>query len=469
MTKIICYELNEVPWRVVDFYVEKRPQSTLKQLLTKSTQITTYTRDSGKLHPWSTWPTMHRGIPNDYHNIRFINQDLSCASQYPPIWERIIIQGKTVGIFGSLQSGGAIKHPNVLFHIPDTFYINDETIPSKYQPFQTFNLMQTSRNRATAEKLKLKDYIQALNIFRLGLTISSVNRLITHLYQEKINSLNKSLRPMMQAVLAFDVFKNCLQEYQPDYVTFFTNHVAGIMHRYWKYTFPQDFNYKLSGSKFDQFHQNSILKAMDIADQNLQFLVEFAANNDYDLVIASSMGQEAIERGEYIPEIKLDNVEKLVKRLLFDRPVKLNMAMQPDFTFEFTNKEDLQLFLSQITSITDTLGNSLFQQTYPPQNLTLSIFAKRSSQLCLDGQLIFNNQNYSIKDFGLTLFSRDIGTGYHQPNGIIIWHGKSAPKIPPRTKVDSCTFLPTILEALDLKAINTNLDSLYSDFALNPR
>lgn len=467
MTKIICYELNEVPWRVVDFYIEKRPQSTLKKILTKSTQITTHTRDSGKLHPWSTWPTMHRGIPNDYHNIRFINQDLSCASEYPPIWERIITQGKTVGIFGSLQSGGAIKHPNVLFHIPDTFYINDETTPSKYKPFQTFNLMQTSRNRATADKLKLKDYLQTLSIFGLGLTFSSTTRLITHLLQEQVNPLNKSLRPMMQAVLAFDVFKNCLREYKPDYVTFFTNHVAGIMHRYWKYSFPEDFNYQLSDSKFDQFHRNSLLKAMDIADQHFQFLAEFAHKNDYELVIASSMGQEAVERGEYIPEIKLDSLEKLVKGLLFDRPVKLNMAMQPDLTFEFTSQEDLQLFLNQITSITDTLGNGIFEQTYPHQNLTLSIFSKRSPQLCLDRQLIFNNQTYNFQNFGLSLFSRDIGTGYHQPNGILIWHGKSAPKIPSRTQVDSCTFLPTILEALDLKAINTQLDSLYSHLALN--
>ena len=32
----------------------------------------------GELHPWSTWPTVHRGVTNETHRINFINQDLSC-------------------------------------------------------------------------------------------------------------------------------------------------------------------------------------------------------------------------------------------------------------------------------------------------------------------------------------------------------------------------------------------------------
>ena len=32
--------------------------------------------DEGELHPWSTWPTVHRGVNNNLHKIRFINQDL---------------------------------------------------------------------------------------------------------------------------------------------------------------------------------------------------------------------------------------------------------------------------------------------------------------------------------------------------------------------------------------------------------
>ena len=46
-----------------------------------------FTEDDGELHPWSTWPTVLRGVNNNIHNIRFINQDLRCSKFYKPIWE----------------------------------------------------------------------------------------------------------------------------------------------------------------------------------------------------------------------------------------------------------------------------------------------------------------------------------------------------------------------------------------------
>ena len=87
MNKIILYELNEVSWKVVNFYLSKRKDTYLEKLIKSSHKFTSMTYDSGELHPWSTWPTVHRGVSNDSHNIRFINQDLSYSNQYPPIWE----------------------------------------------------------------------------------------------------------------------------------------------------------------------------------------------------------------------------------------------------------------------------------------------------------------------------------------------------------------------------------------------
>src|SRR6266446_6082509 len=97
---LISYELNEVPWRVVDYYLKGRPHSHLRQALEHSISFTTKTSDSGELHPWSTWPTVHRGVYNDRHQIRFINQELS--DEFPPIWELLCRQGVRVGVFGSL-------------------------------------------------------------------------------------------------------------------------------------------------------------------------------------------------------------------------------------------------------------------------------------------------------------------------------------------------------------------------------
>lgn len=51
MRNIILFELNEVPFKVIDYYCEKFPQSILTYTLSKSSQFETLTKDEGHLHP----------------------------------------------------------------------------------------------------------------------------------------------------------------------------------------------------------------------------------------------------------------------------------------------------------------------------------------------------------------------------------------------------------------------------------
>ena len=106
---LIIYELNEVPKKIIDYYVKIKPDSNLNKLIIKGTFIETTTDDIGELHPWSSWPTVHRGVDNSMHKIKFINQNLEIAKNYPPIWELLIKEKISIGIFGSLQSYPPIK------------------------------------------------------------------------------------------------------------------------------------------------------------------------------------------------------------------------------------------------------------------------------------------------------------------------------------------------------------------------
>ena len=61
LPKVIIYELNEVPRKLFEFYVEKNPKSAFAKIKKEGLIFNTYTNDQGELHPWSTWPTVHRG------------------------------------------------------------------------------------------------------------------------------------------------------------------------------------------------------------------------------------------------------------------------------------------------------------------------------------------------------------------------------------------------------------------------
>tara|TARA_Y100000589_G_C27172389_1_gene637275 strand:- start:1463 stop:1804 length:342 start_codon:yes stop_codon:yes gene_type:complete len=74
--KIILYELNEVPRRLFNHYVAEFPNSAFAQIANEGEVFDTYNYDDGELHPWSTWPTVHRGFnlsstANINHSVKY--------------------------------------------------------------------------------------------------------------------------------------------------------------------------------------------------------------------------------------------------------------------------------------------------------------------------------------------------------------------------------------------------------------
>lgn len=426
--RVILYELNEVPWRVIDWYVKIRPNSTLAYLVSHSQLFKTYTPDEGELHPWTTWPTLHRGVSNTHHNIRFINQSLSEADfNYPPIWQRLCSKGVTVGVFGSLQSYPPLSHPGFLFYIPDTFSPSPLSYPTKYQHFQSFNLRQTSLDSAIPSSVSLSPRLlsEVFNLLRTGLRFKSLLRLVFHLLKEKLDPIHKSRRSVLQTIVSFDIFKNALCSSSPQFTTFFTNHVAGMMHRYWKQTFPEDFAYSLSSS-FDLFHSRSILYAMDIADDNLSWLVKYVNKHNSRLLIASSMGQEAIDRGNYEGEWRIVCSDTFLSALNWNKPVQAVLAMQPDFNFHFESSDDAVEFISVVSQLVDSSGRSIWKrvnQLSSTVNLALAPSEEALKNNLILRHYVNTSTTKSISDFGIKKIFRDQGTGYHCSEGMLLHYG----------------------------------------------
>ena len=148
----------------------------------------TITTDEGELHPWSTWPTVHRGVDNTIHQIKFINQDLSEAKPWPPIWEVLLGKNISVGIFGSLQSYPPIYNKLVKFYLPDTFAPNPKSLPSRIEAFQDFNLSLTESNKAVSRRISYKDYLKFIKlIFLRNFSIKTIYKVFKQIFSEIIN------------------------------------------------------------------------------------------------------------------------------------------------------------------------------------------------------------------------------------------------------------------------------------------
>ncbi|AFY43931.1 hypothetical protein [Nostoc sp. PCC 7107] len=317
--KVIFFELNEVPFQIIDDYCQKYPLSHLAQILPKCSQYITYTPDT-VLSPWITWSTVHRGVPATQHNIYHFGQNLTAVNQtYPPIWQILASQGITTGVFGSLHT-----HPlptnldGYAFYIPDSFATSSECLPKHLSAFQEFNLAMARRSsRNVSSKFPVKSTLHLLmQIYNLGLRWSTFVDIARHLLIEQLKPWRKNRRRTYQAVLSFDLFFQQLKTSRPDFATFFTNHVASAMHRYWAAAFPSDYNNFGYSQDWITRYSKEIDFTMSKFEQFFTQLIAFVNSHpEYTLWIASSMGQKATTAFPVQTQLHLANITKFMASL----------------------------------------------------------------------------------------------------------------------------------------------------------
>ncbi len=451
--KLIVYELNEVPKKIIQYYLKYKPNCNLKKIIDTGFFLDTYTLDEGELHPWSTWPTVHRGVSNQFHNIKFINQDLTKSKIYKPIWEFLIDKDISVGIFGSLQSYPPITSNKVKFYLPDTFSPDALAFPKELMDFQSFNLDLVNNNKAISRAISNQQIIKFVRlIFNNTISKKSCFIAIAQIIKESFNPIYKKRRSMIQPIFSFDLYLKYLRNKEPQFSTFFTNHVAGMMHRYWKYLLPESSESNIL--RKNNFYSESILKAMDIADYQLGELLKISKNKNYDLWIISSMGQDFIDRGSYVPELLIKDFKLLLK--IFNLNHKehfLLPAMQPDICLSSINLIKFKILKNCFKKITDSKGNQIFKERYEPVGLRLNLSIVRSKEISKTKEIYIDKKKFNINELGLQLIERDIGTGYHIPDGIFIGSGNNSKGIYESNinNIDTCKIAPTILKFFNLE------------------
>lgn len=418
---LFIYELNEVPERVFRTFISRYPKSALARLYRRGSLVKTITKDEGELHPWSTWPTFYRGVDNRTHKIRFINQDLTRANMlFPPVWEEIVKRGYKVGIFGSLQSYPAKKAKGYSFYLPDTFAPDSDAHPQDLKSFQSFNLRFAGKNKAVASRVSLRDVREFIRLLVGGFfQLRSSLLTLRHVCLELTSSKWKSRRSFVQAELGFGLYMKYLRRCNPEFSTFFTNHVAGSMHRYWRDLYPEDFR----GERYevDKFKEMTIMEGMLLADKQIGKLLCYADSVGAVVWIASSMGQSAIHRDEYIGELIICDWKRMIGALGLDADrIEFAPAMQPDICLKTDETSYISVVRKRVSSMVDFDGDRILKEVYEPVESSINLSINRSHCAIVHGQVVVSGERKTLEEIGMKVIKRDSGTGYHIPEGIIV-------------------------------------------------
>ena len=300
--KIILLESNEIPWRVFDMYAAHRPASALARLRDQAVGFETFTEDRLALDPWISWPTFHRGVTDEKHQILHLGQPVrEIDMQFPPIWKILKQNARSVGVFGSLYSSNLPDDVrDYAFYLPD--YFDDKVFahPRELLPFQALNVSMT---RASARNVSRRIPKRLLWNFartarRSGLRLNTVGSSIAHIASEIVDPTQRIRRRNFQPMIMADLFVAQLARTLPDFATFYTNHVAAAMHRYWGAAFPGDYDVPMD-AQWIQRYSDEILVAMGKLDVIVAQIMAFVdAHPEYVLLLGGSMGQAAVPAQE---------------------------------------------------------------------------------------------------------------------------------------------------------------------------
>ncbi len=338
--KIIFFELNEVPYKIIHHFCKLYPESNLAKLVAGGRKYETYAEDQGHLSPWITWPTVHRGVTNEKHFISDFGQDLhEQEKQYPAVWNILAGQGVKVGLFGSLHTYPLPENvENFSFYVPDTFAAGSECFPKKLEVFQKFNLnMARDSSRVVNTRIPAKEAMQfLLKLPDLGFRFKTATDLVGQIVDERINKWKVVRRRTSQSIIGFDIFYKQLAAKKPDFATFFTNHVASSQHRYWAAAFPEDYENLELGREWIETYNGEIVYTMKKADEMIGRLLKFIESNpEYSLWVLSSMGQEAVEAKEIYTDLFITNGKKFMDNFsLGSGNYELKPSMMPQFNVQ---------------------------------------------------------------------------------------------------------------------------------------
>ena len=333
---LVVYELNELPLSVFEWYADKNPDSAFAWFLKKGYIYSTEATDDGELHPWTSWPSVHYGVDSTVHQIRTISQKVPNNLQGNSIWEILLSKKISVGLFGTLQLAPVLTGEHVRFHIPHFFADNAITNPECLRKFQEFNLLMVGSNNLTPTPFRPGSVLQFCRLIFIGtIGLPAALRAAGHVIKEFFNGKYKQRRSVVHSELCFDVFSSLLHRFKPEYATFFTNHVASAMHRYWGDLFgsssPQ------STHKPQDFRAYTLYKALKTADRQINKLIKRQNQVGGDIMIVSALGQESVNWGDNRGQLVLRDQSKFIDMLELESKAKVLPSMHPDILIKMTS------------------------------------------------------------------------------------------------------------------------------------
>jgi hypothetical protein len=256
-------------------------------------------------------------------------------------------------------------------------------------------------------------------------------------------------RRTYQVVLAFDIFMKQLKSTKPDFATFFTNHVASSMHRFWAACFPGDYDTFEFEDEWVETYRNEIHFTMSKFDEFFKALVHFVNRHpEYTLWVCTSMGQAPTIAKPLETQLYIADMPRFMKQLGLDASEwEKRPSMLPRYNL-FVTESRAAKFREKVQKL---VINGRPVEFYEAANHFFCIRLGHEDLYEKPQYVKLNGQEITFEDMGLIneeIEDKSNTTAYHIPQGsLFIYNPKDQhPKDTGRSQVSTLDIAPTILK-----------------------
>ena len=191
--------------------------------------------------------------------------------------------------------------------------------------------------------------------------------------------------------------------------------MASALHRYWAATFPEDYEENNLPLEWMERYKGEIPFCMKQLDRMLVSIIQFIKKNqEYKLIIASSMGQAATTATLIDQELFLADQQKFVVRLGFQEFQTLS-AMHPQYNL-MIDANDADAFEKKLKVISIN-GEGLSYRRKGATFFSLDFGYPNTKHF----EISMDDEKVDLAELGLEIRKIDDqsgGTAYHIPEGV---------------------------------------------------
>jgi hypothetical protein len=373
--------------------------------------------------------------------------------------------GVRVGVFGSLHSSNLPDDVReYCFYLPDYFDNEVFAHPPELTAFQELNLRMTRQSaRNVVRQIPLVSTARFIAAApKLGLRLATIAASISHLFRESFDKTLRIRRRAYQPLVTMDLFMRQLECTQPDFATFYTNHVAAAMHRYWGAAFPQDYGDDRLEKTWIRQYEGEIEFAMSKFDLMLRQVVNFIDSHpEYRLMVASSMGQAAIPAIQTYQFLTISDIGRFMAALgVPEEGWELRPAMVPCWSV-IVHEPYRDQVVARIPSI--EIGGKVFKPdprpvaplSYDERERGFFRFFVQFDNYTGPRTALLDGQTLGLEELGLGFIAHEDGvncTAQHVPVGSLWVYGAgTAGSGGSRDNISTLDVTPSILEFFGLE------------------